>query len=124
MFNVMLIATKNEMRMYFLMFTSPFRSIVQCSVSGTALIIGAPGPPGRGSLTSSQSILILGIGTSLQLSFQGVCPVILSISPVITLKSWALNAGSPNGFLLGLVLAGDAAPLPLPPLPLPGVLIP
>ena len=59
-------------------------------------------------------------GTLPLLLFQGVHPVILSISPRITLESCALNAGSPNGFPTGLVLAGGVPPrplLPLPPLP-------
>ena len=112
------------MRMYLLVFASPLMSICWCSASGTTLMIGAPGPPGSGSLASSRSILIRGIGMSLRLLFQGVCPVILSISPVIALKSWALNARSPNGFPLGLVSAGGVPPHPHPPLPLPGVLIP
>ena len=117
----MLMATnmKNEMRMYLLMSASPLRSMCQCSASGTALIIGAPGPPWSGSLVSSRSNLTQGIGTSLQLLFQGICPVRFSNSPMITLESCALNAGSSNGFPLAVVLAVGT-----PPHPLPGILFP
>ena len=68
---------------------------------------------------------ILVAGTLPRLLFQGVHPVILSISPRMILESCALNAGSLIGFLMGLVWAGMAAPLPLlplPPLPHPGCL--
>ena len=120
----MLITTnaKNEMRMYLLMAASLLMRIVQCSVSGTALMIGAPGPCWSCSLASSQSNLIQGIGTSHRWMFQGVHPVILSISPVTNLENWAQSAGSSSGFLLGLVSEGGTPPLP--PLPLPGVLDP
>ena len=62
-------------------------------------------------------------GTLSLLLFQGVHPVILSISPRMILESCALNAGSLIGFPMGLVWAGVAAPrplLPLLPLPHPG----
>ena len=64
-------------------------------------------------------------GTLPLLLFQGVHPVILSISLRIALESCALNAGSPNGFPTGLVLAGGVPSrplLPLPPLPHSGCL--
>ena len=61
--------------------------------------------------------VILAAGTLFLLLFQGVCPVILSISPSMALESCALNVGSPNGFPMGLVLAGGGPPLPLLPLP-------
>ena len=122
--NIILIAmnAKNEMRMYLLMSASPLMRMAQCSASGTTLIIGAPGPCGSCSCASSQSNLIRGIGTFRQLSFQGVRPVMFSISPLMNRENWALTAGSSSGFLMVLVLAGGAPPLP--PLPLPGFLVP
>ena len=126
MFNIMLIATnvKNEMRMYLLMAASPLMRMARCSVSSTALMIGAPGPCGSCSLTSSRSNLSWGIGTPILLLFQDICPVMFSISPLTNLPNCAQRAGSSSGFLLGPVYAGGAAPLPLPPLPLPGFLVP
>ena len=56
---------------------------------------------------------ILVAGTLPRLLFQGVHPVILSISPRMILESCALNVGSPNGFPTGLVWAGGIPPLPL-----------
>ena len=114
---------KNEMRIYLLMATSPLMRKAWCSASGTALMIGAPGPCQRCSLSSSWSNLIQGIGMPRWLSFQGVHPVILSISPVTNQENWVLMAGSSRGFLLGPVLAVRVPPS-LPPLPLPGVLDP
>ena len=70
--------------------------------------------------------VILAAGMLSLLLFQGLRPVILSISPSMALEICALNAGSPNGFLTGLVLAG-AVPLPAPPLdgpPLPALPLP
>ena len=71
--------------------------------------------------TSGSSLIpvILAAGTLPQLLFQGVHPVILSISLRIALESCALNTGSLNGFPTGLVWAGGGPPLslPLPPLP-------
>ena len=52
-------------------------------------------------------------GTLSLLLFQGVLPVIHSISPRMILESCALKAGSQ----MGLVWAGVATPLPLLPLP-------
>ena len=69
------------------------------------------------------TLVILAAGTLSLLLFQGVHPVILSISPRMILESCALNVGSPMGFPMGLVWAGVAAPLPLLlllPLPHPG----
>ena len=64
--------------------------------------------------------MTLAAGTFSLLSFHKVCPVILSISPVMILESCALNAGLPIGFSAVIIRAGVAAPLPLlPPLPLP-----
>ena len=65
----------------------------------------------------------LAVGTLPLLLFQGVHPVSLSISPRMILESCALKVGSLIGFLMGLVWAGVATPLPLlplPPLPCPG----
>ena len=65
----------------------------------------------------SLTLVTLAAGMLPLLLFQGVHPVILSISPRMILESCALKAGSPMGFPMGLVWAGVAAPLPLPPLP-------
>ena len=73
--------------------------------------VAASGP--RISLTP----VTLAAGMLPLLLFQGVHPVILSISLRMILESCALKAGSPMGFPMGLVWAGVAAPLPLPPLP-------
>ena len=69
--------------------------------------------------TSSSNLIpvILAAGTLPLLLFQGVHPVILSISPRIALESCALKAGSLNGFPIGLVWAGGIPPLPVPPVP-------
>ena len=47
-----------------------------------------------------------------------------SISPLTNLANCARRAGSSREFLLGLVYAGGGLPPPLPPLPLPGFLVP
>ena len=60
--------------------------------------------------------VILAVGTLSLLLFQGVRPVIHSISPCTRWVSCALNAGSVSGFPMGLVWVGGA-PCPLPPLP-------
>ena len=112
------------MRMYLLVSASSLMRIAWCSASGTALMIGAPGPCGSCSRASSRSNLIRGIGTFPRWLFQGVCPVTLSISPLTNLLNCARRAGSLRGFLLGPVYAGGGLPPPLPPLPLPGVLVP
>ena len=125
MSNIILMATnaKNEMRMYLLVAARPLMSIARCSVSSTTLMIGAPGPCGRCSWSSSWSNLSRGIWTPPRLLFQGVRPVMSSMCPLTNLLNWARRAGSSRGFLLGPVYAGGALP-PLPPLPLPGVLDP
>ena len=63
-------------------------------------------------VTSRSSLIpvILAAGTLPLLLFQGVRPVILSISPRIALESCALNVGSPNGFPSGLLWAGGIPP--------------
>ena len=66
---------------------------------------------------SSLILVTLAAGMLPLLLFQGVCPVILLISPRIALESCALNVGSPNRFPMGLVWAGGIPPLPLLPLP-------
>ena len=126
MFNIILIATnaKNEMRINLLMAASPLIRIAWCSASGTALMIGAPGPCGSCSRASSRSNLSQGMGIPGLLLFQGVRPVMCSISPLTNLPNCARRAGSSSGFLLGPVYAGGTVSLPLPPLPLPGVLVP
>ena len=60
--------------------------------------------------------VILAAGTLSLLSFQGVRPVIHSISPRTRRVSCALNAGSVSGFPTVLVWV-RGAPLPVPPLP-------
>ena len=126
MSNIILMNTnaKNEMRMNLLVSARPLMRIARCSASGTALMIGAPGPCGRCSRSSSRSNLIRGIGMPLLSAFQGVCPVMFSISPLTNLPNCARRAGSSRGFLLGPVYAGGTLPAPLPSLPLPGVLYP
>ena len=82
------------------------------------LIVISQGVVPRVAASRSNLIpVILAAGTLPQLLFQGVHPVSLSISPRIALESCALKAGSPNGFLMGLVWAGGVPPLPLLPLP-------
>ena len=99
-----------------------------CSVLLIALAGGATvttlftrcGVPRVGTSGFSLIPVTLAAGMLPLLLFQGVRPVILSISPRIVLESCALNAGSPNGFPSGLVWAGGVPPcplLPLPPLP-------
>ena len=95
---------KNEMRMYLLVATSLLMRIAQCSASGTTLMIGAPGPCGSCSLTSSWSNLIQGSGMSRRWLFQGVHPVTFSISPLTNLPNCAQRAGSSSGFLMGPVM--------------------
>ena len=119
---LMVTNAKNEMRMYLLVAASPLMRIAWCSASSIALMIGGPGPCRNCSHVSSRSNLIWGIGTPRWLLFQGVHPVILSISPATNWENWALKTGSSRGFLLVLVWAGCT--LPLPPLPPPGVLDP
>ena len=65
---------------------------------------------------SNLILVILVAGTLSLLSFQGVCPVIRSISPHTRRVSCALNAGSASGFPTVLVWVGGA-PLPVPLLP-------
>ena len=65
---------------------------------------------------SSLTLVILAIGTSFLLEFQGVRPVLRSISPRMIQVSCALKAGSVSGFPTVLVWVGGA-PLPVPPLP-------
>ena len=115
---------KNELRNCVLMSASLSRWICWFSATVSALAGGASGTlcsqgafshgcASRISLTS----VTCAVGMFPLLLFQGVCPVILLYSLRIALWSCALNAGSPNGFLMGLVWAGGVPPLPLPPLP-------
>ena len=64
---------------------------------------------------SSLIPVILAVGTLSLLEFQGVLPVLRSISPRMIRVSCALNAGSVSGFPTVLVWVGGA-PLPVPPL--------
>ena len=83
--------------------------------SGTILFTRDSGS--RAATPGSNLILvILAVGTSSLLEFQGVRPVLRSISPRMIRVSCALNAGSVRRFPVVLVLVG-AAPLPVPPLP-------
>ena len=50
--------------------------------------------------------------------------MMFSISPATNRLNCAQRAGSSSGFLMGPVLAVGAVLPPLPPLPLPGVLVP
>ena len=89
------------------------------STRGVILCVVASGPG------TNLFPVTLAIGMLPLLLFQGVLPVVLSISPRMILESCALNVGSPSGFLMGQVLAGVATPLPLLPLhslPRPGCL--
>ena len=65
---------------------------------------------------SSLTLVILATGTLSLLAFQGVRPVLRSISPQMIRVSCALKAGSVSGFPTVLVWVG-VAPLPVPPLP-------
>ena len=112
------------MRIYLLVAISLLMRMARCSASGTTLMIGAPGPCGSCPHASSQFSWIWGIQTPGQLSFQGVHPVMFSISPLTNLRNCAWRAGSSSGFLMGLVYAGGALPPPLSPLFIPGVLDP
>ena len=135
MFNMklMTINVMKKMRISVLMSVCLFRRMCQFSASFSALAGGASGTTlltqGVMSCVTASGFnlipVILAVGTLPRLLFQGVRPVILSISPSMILESCALKAGSPMGFPMGLVWAGVAAPLPLlslPPLPCPGCL--
>ena len=135
MFNAKLMTTNmmKKLRINVLMSAHPFRRVPLFSALFSALAHGA-----SGTTLLTQSCMshvatsrfnlipvILAAGMLSLLLFQGVRPLILSISPRMILESCALNAGSPIGFPTGLVWAGGAAPLPLhplPPLPRPGCL--
>ena len=127
MFNAKLMTTNimKKLRINVLMSARPFRRMCQFSASFSALAGGASVTtlltqgvvPCVTTSGSSLILVILAAGTLPLLLFQGVCPVVLLISPRISLESCALYAGSPNGFLTGLVWAGGVPPLPLLPLP-------
>ena len=127
MFNMKLITTNamRRLRIWVLMFSCLFEGMTLFSASFSALAGGASvttlvtrGVLPRVAVSWSNLIVaILAAGTLPLVMFQGVRPVILSISPSMALESCALNAGSLNGFLMGLVLAGGVPPLPLLPLP-------
>ena len=116
-----------ELRNCVLVSASPSERISQFSATISALAGGASGTLCtwgvvlHGCASGFNLILVLcAAGTFPLLLFQGVCPVSLSCSLRIALWSCALNAGSPNGFPMGLVWAGGVPPLPrlpLPPLP-------
>ena len=116
MFNAKLMTTNmmKKLRINVLVSASPFRRICQLSASFSALAVGASGTtlltwgvmPHVATSRSSLIPVILAAGTLSRLLFHGVHPVSLSISLRIALESFALNVGSPNRFLMGLVLAG------------------
>ena len=119
-----------RLRICVLMSVRPSGSVTLFSASLSALAHGASGrmlrawgmlPRVTASGPGINLILVTrAAGTLPLLLFQGVRPVILLISPRIILESCALKAGSPIRFLVVLVWAGVAAPLPLLPLaPLP-----
>ena len=90
--------------------------------SGTSLLTRGSGS--RAITPESNLILvILAAGTSSLLTFQGVRPVLRSISPRTRQVSCALNAGSVSGFPMVLVWVG-VAPLPVLPLPVFPLLLP
>ena len=97
------------------LFSAPFSTLAG---GGTVMTLFTQGVMSRVAASGFNLILvILAAGTLFLLLFQSVRPVILSISPSMALESCALNAGSLNWFLMGLVLAGGIPPLPLLPLP-------
>ena len=85
-----------------------FRSGTILLTQGSGSRVATPG--------SSLILVILAVGTSSLLAFQGVRPVLRSISPRMIRVSCALNAGSVSGFPTVLVWVG-VPPLPVPPLP-------
>ena len=133
MFNMKLTTTNamRRLRICVLRSVCPFKGTTPFSASFSALAGGATATtlltrgvlPHVAASGSSLTPVILAAGTLFLLLFQGVRPVILSISPSMALESCALNVGSPNWFPMGLVLAGGVPPLPclpLPPLPCSG----
>ena len=83
--------------------------------SGTILF--SRGSGSRVATPGSNLILvILAAGMSSLLAFQGVRPVLRSISPRMRRVSCALNSGSVSGFPMVLVWVGGSL-LPVPPLP-------
>ena len=127
MFNMKLIATNimKKLRINVLMSACISGRMCQFSALFSALAGGASGmtlltwgvKSHVATSGSSLILVILAAGTLPLLLFQGVHPVILSISPRMVLESCALTTGSPNGFPTGLVWAGGGPPLPLLPLP-------
>ena len=128
MFNAKLMTANmmKKLRINVLVSACPSRSAHWFSASFSALAGGASGTTlltqGVMSCVTASGFnlipVILAVGTLPRLLFQGVRPVILSISPSMILESCALNAGSLSGLPMGLVWAGGTAPLPLlPPLP-------
>ena len=127
MFNVKLITAKmmKRLRICVLMSAHPLGSMPPFPVPCLALTSGVSG---RTFSTQCKVLHVaasgpgtnlipvtLAVGMSPLLLFQDVCPVIRSTSPRMILESCALKAGSLSGFLMGLVLAGVATPLPLLP---------
>ena len=131
MFNTKLIATNmmKKLRISVLVSVCPSGRMCRFSALFSALagrvsgwtLLTQGGVPRVAASGSNLILVILAAGMFPWLLFQGVHPVILSISLSIALESCALNTGSPNGFPMGLVQAGGIPPLPLLPLPpLPG----
>ena len=130
MFNAKLITAKmmKRLRISVLVSIHPFCGDIPIFALFSALAVRAPVTtllaqgvvPRAATSRSSLILVILAAGMLPLLLFQGVCPVSHSISLRIALESCALNAGLPNGFPSGLVLAGGGPPLPLLPLPCSG----
>ena len=132
MFNVKLSTVRNmkRLRICVLVSVHPSGSVTLFSASFSSLACGIAGwslwtqclisrVPVSGPRINL-TLVTLAVGTLSLLLFHKVCPVILSISPAMTLESCALNAGLLIGFSVVIIRAGVLAPLPLlPPLPLP-----
>ena len=105
-----------NMRSHLLMSVSPSGSTCWFSATVSALAGGASETLlTRGTMShgwASGINLTPVAGMFPLLLFQGICPVSLSCSLRIALWSCALNAGSPDGFPMGLVWAGGVPPLP------------
>ena len=124
MFNTKLMTTNvmRRLRIWVLESVCPFEGMTLFSASCATLSGGATVAtlltqgtfPRVATSGSSLILVILAAGTLSLLLFQGVCPVILLISPSMALESCALNVGSPNGFPTGLVWAGGIPPHFLP----------
>ena len=122
-----IVRNMKRLRIDVLVSIHPSGSVTLFSVSFSALALGssdgrfwAQGKMPHVSASCPGINLILGIlviGTLLLSMFHNVLPVTLSISPRMILESCAQNVGLLIGFLVVIIWAGVAAPLPLLPLP-------